>query len=186
MQRKNKLAVLAIGALGAVAAIISSQSSAAPGRDELVPGADLPDTVVRALSQWFPLDFLQKIDLQVAVPSRRAVVACPSLERSMASVSPAALVRIGANPAPWQVVIHPEYYGETTASQIALIAHEATHVMQREADPKFAEKFTRAALATHAAGLAPWENPYEAEAYAAETRIRQALVAQGYAAGALA
>lgn len=64
-----------------------------------------------------------------------------------------------------------------SAAGLALLAHELVHVGQFETDPAFAERYDAAARQT--SPNRPWENPYEAQAYAEEQRIYCLLVAQG-------
>lgn len=68
-----------------------------------------------------------------------------------------------------------------SAAGLALLGHELVHVAQFENDPAFADKYDIAAQQTPRDR--PWENPYEAQAYAKELRIYCALVNQGYPKG---
>jgi hypothetical protein len=90
------------------------------------------------------------------------------------------LVKIGGNPSPYLIELHPSYYQEGTAEGEALRAHELCHVQQRERIPDFALLFDQMARATEAAGMPPWENPYEKECYQLEEVVRQDLLARGF------
>ena len=68
-----------------------------------------------------------------------------------------------------------------SAAGLALLAHELVHVGQFEGDPAFAENYDVAAQQTDSSR--PWENPYEAQAYAEEQRVYCTLMAQGYPKG---
>lgn len=196
MGRGKGLAILAGGVAGVATLAWYLQrldTAKAQGLKETwIPEEAIPLPAQQALSQWFPPDFLQRVDMTVAVPSRE-VVSCsrminPWPERTVIAYSimqtPADWIRIGANPGPWQIVVHPDYYGTQTASQLALLAHELVHVRQREMIPNFNQVFTQAALTTKARGLPPQMNPYEQEAYLEEAKIKTALETQGYPSGA--
>lgn len=142
----------------------------------LVPLAALPRDAVFVLSEFFPRELLERVDLQVAVPARVVVCCAPAAQ-------PSALVKVGANPGPEQIVIHPSFFNTRTAEGLALIGHELFHVMQRQTDPDFEERFEQAALETARRGLPPWANPFEAKAYAFERRLRAELERRGFPVG---
>lgn len=100
----------------------------------------------------------------------------------MPAASPAALVKIGSNPDPDTIVLHPRYYRpwQFTATQEALRAHEYYHVWQRANIDDFESVFHENAVATEKAGLDPWENPLEEPAYDFEQMVKQELLSQGY------
>ena len=79
------------------------------------------------------------------------------------------------------VYLEKHYANFTTASGLALLAHELKHVEQFEADPKFAQRYDAAARNTPVSQ--PWTNPYEEIAYQEERRIYCQLVAQGVPKG---
>ena len=90
------------------------------------------------------------------------------------------MVKIGSNPESGLIVLHPDFYKPGTATGEALRAHELYHIWQRSVIPDFPDKFAQLAKETEAAGLDPWENPYEKPAYEFEQRVKAYLLKQGY------
>jgi len=90
------------------------------------------------------------------------------------------LVKIGSNPKDGVIVLHPDFYTPGTATGEALRAHELYHIWQRSFIPNFPEEFAQLARETEAAGLDPWENPYEKPAYEFEQQVKTYLLARGY------
>lgn len=80
------------------------------------------------------------------------------------------------------VILDPNFGKLDTAAGMALLGHEILHVQQGETIPNFEELYDQAAQQTDPDR--PWENPYEAPAYALECRIWHSLVAQGWPPGA--
>ena len=89
------------------------------------------------------------------------------------------MVKIGSNPEPGIIVLHPDFYTPGTATGEALRAHELFHIWQRSFIPDFPERIAELARKTEAAGLDPWENPYEKPAYEFEQRVKAYLVTKG-------
>ena len=124
------------------------------------------------LEEFLPPDLLRRTQLVVDVPSRVAIYC--------ASATTDGLVKVGSNPAPWLIVLHPEFYLAGTATGEALRAHEMFHVWQRTVVPNFDAEFAKEAAITEADGKEPWENPYEKPAYAFEQDIKQKLIERGF------
>jgi hypothetical protein len=118
---------------------------------------------------------LENTRTEVRVPERVCATCAGGFIR-VPSRHPNALVKIGSNPEPGVIVLHPEYYDPTTASGQALRAHELYHIGQRQLDPDFAQKFASAAEVTERRGLPPWENPYEKPAYEFEKAVKKHLM----------
>jgi len=106
------------------------------------------------------------------VPRNVMAVSLKALARALKTVGMA----IGR-----EIWISPEFAKFDTASGLALLAHELVHVLQDERDPDFARKYDAEARRTPEDR--PWENVYEAEAYATECVVYRQLVAEGYPAG---
>ena len=90
------------------------------------------------------------------------------------------MVKIGSNPEPGVIVLHPEYYKPGTATGEALRAHELYHIWQRSVIPDFPNQFAQLAKQTEEAVLDPWENPYEKPAYEFEQQVKAYLLSKGY------
>ena len=90
------------------------------------------------------------------------------------------MVKIGSNPEPGLIVLHPNFYKPGTATGEALRAHELYHIWQRSFIPDFPEMFAELAKQTEKAGLDPWENPYEKPAYEFEQQVKAYLLSKGY------
>jgi hypothetical protein len=95
------------------------------------------------------------------------------------------LVKIGSNPEPGLIVLHPNFYKPGTATGEALRAHELYHIWQRSFIPDFPEMFAELAKQTEKAGLDPWENPYEKPAYEFEQQVEAYLLKKGHPAAYL-
>lgn len=142
----------------------------------IINGATFPPLAVRdPLRGLLPDWVLDETRTEIRVPER---VRCLTCEEE--SATPSALVKIGSNPQPGLIVLHPEFYIPNTATGEALRAHELYHIMQRRSIPDFEQKFVQAALKTEREGLPPWENPYEKPAYEFEQRVKEMLSYQGY------
>ena len=130
------------------------------------------DPLYKIVPDWI----LEGTVTQIRVPER---VECRTCEAPSPSAN--RLVKIGANPEPGLIVLHPDFYHPRTATGEALRAHELYHVWQREVYPDFEKRFLEAAQATEDAGLDPWENPFEKPAYEFEEKVKDHLRARGYA-----
>ena len=135
--------------------------------------AETNDPLYNIVPDWI----LEGTVTQIRVPERVLCVTCTGLHPSANR-----LVKIGSNPEPGGIVLHPDYYTPRTATGEALRAHELYHVWQREVYPNFEERFLQAALETEQAGLDPWENPFEKPAYEFEEKVKEHLLARGYPA----
>lgn len=173
-----------IGGVVVLIALSSKDAQAARGSGEQelffspIPFAVLPEDAMTVLSDFFPRDLLERVDLEVKVPASMLMVSC--------TPHAGATMKVGANPGPGEIVIHPRFFNTKTADGLALLAHEIFHVAQRERTSGFEERFTQAAIDTEQSGLPPWENPFEAEAYAFERQVRENLLRRGFPSGVLA
>ena len=133
--------------------------------------ATVQDPLYKIVPDWI----LENTRTEIRVPERVCATCTGGLAIGQ-SRDPSSMVKIGSNPEPGLIVLHPAYYKPLTASGEALRAHELFHVGQREDDPDFAARFARAADETERLGLAPWENPYEKPAYEYELAVRKHLL----------
>lgn len=133
--------------------------------------AETNDPLYNIVPDWI----LEGTVTQIRVPEKVLCVTCTDVHPSANK-----LVKIGSNPEPGVIVLHPDYYTPRTATGEALRAHELYHVWQREVYPNFEERFLQAALETEQAGLDPWENPFEKPAYEFEVKVKEHLLARGY------
>ena len=133
--------------------------------------ATLQDPLYNIVPTWI----LENTRTEIRVPER-VCATCAAEWFVTPSRHPSAMVKIGSNPEPGLIVLHPDFYTPLTASGEALRAHELFHVDQRRQDPDFAAKFARAADETERRGLPPWENPYEKPAYEFEQAVKKHLM----------
>jgi hypothetical protein len=137
--------------------------------------ATTQDPLYNIVPPWI----LENTRTEIRVPER----VCPTCTGGWAkgpANQPSAMLKIGSNPEPGLIVLHPEYYKPGTATGEALRAHELYHIWQRSVYPNFAELFAKAADETERNGLPPWENPYELPAYEFEQATKEYLLANGY------
>lgn len=129
------------------------------------------------LAEFVPTWILEETRVHIKVP-QRVCVNCPKpMSRRPWS---GGLTKIGSNPGPRDIELHPDYYQRCTATGEALRAHEYFHVWQRSVVPDFDQAFTREAIRTENLGLPPWENGFERPAYQFEQQVKERLLERGY------
>ena len=126
------------------------------------------------LADFLPAWVLAETVTRIEVPAKFCESCCARFE------GPSAFIKIGSNPGPRLIILHPDYYKKGTATGEALRAHELFHVWQREVIPNFNQAFTKEAIRVEAAGLQPRDNGFERPAYQFEQMVKEALLAEGY------
>lgn len=88
-----------------------------------------------------------------------------------------------ASALPGVITIAPQRYNLSTASGIALLAHELVHQEQFQNDPGSLDAYDAEERRVKAAGLPPWANRFEKPAYETEARVYYAALDAGYPPG---
>lgn len=128
------------------------------------------DPLLGLLPDWVLTD----TETRIEVPARICESCCARVAQ------PIALIKVGSNPGPRLIILHPDYYKKGTATGEALRAHELFHVWQRSVVPNFNEAFTKEAIRVERAGLQPWDNGFERPAYQFEQMVKERLLEQGF------
>lgn len=149
--------------------------------------AQLPLETQRTLERVSPLGWdgidvrVQRLTgLEASIPQSKVWAGLRYVVGGMRGRLKGALRAVGATIGE-TIYIDPDFADWTTASGLALLAHERIHVEQKRSIPGFDQLYAEAQAGVSPAR--PWDNPYEMDAYCVEAKTWYALTQQGMPPG---